>query len=61
MTTPAKPAPPTTIPGVPAWAQDAVRKALASGAISDPAGDETFYRMQVELDRLGMFEQAVTP
>ena len=40
---------------VPAWAAAAVRAALRVGVISDPVGDEDFYRMLVVLDRLGLF------
>ncbi|MHB1802803.1 MAG: glycoside hydrolase domain-containing protein [Actinomycetes bacterium] len=48
---------PVTIlpPDIPSWAAPAVLRAMQSGIINTPAGDETWYRVQVELDRLGLF------
>ncbi len=46
---------PTLPASVPSWADAAVQAALRAGVISDPVGDDDFYRMLVVLDRLGLF------
>lgn len=46
--------PQTDLPNVPEWAKEAVQKAVKKGAVTDPVGDATFYRLLVVLDKLGV-------
>ncbi len=52
---PASPSP------VPQWAQDAVARAVAAKLVDNAAGDETWYRVLVLLDRMGLLAPRTTP
>lgn len=47
---------PDPLAAVPEWAKASVKKAMMKGAVTDPNGDITFYRMLVVLDKLTLLD-----